>query len=212
MICIKSLKDNYIIEDNYHGDIKITKLNVSIESPKPVDKVCKTKKVSLSKLTDDDIKPIVNLHMISKQVHSDKSVCLTKPQDIQKGVQNSNINMNNSRVVNTPKLSKASQNSSNTETNKLIKGIKITLMILLILSIIFSIVLRSLIIVPLVFICELILLSPLTMIVFTIILIYSIVKYKTNKYSKSEYMENIITSSIVIIICLCIILFGIGLF
>ena len=207
---MNNIKENYKIMENYHGDIKLTKSNDNNTVEKiALDKGIK--KVDLSKPTDTTIKPIVNLNFQNGEV-SKKSdiVCLTKPQDIQKSIQSSNINMNNSRVVNTQKLSKVSQSSVNTEPSKLKTGIKIGLGLLLFFATLISIGFGSLKYIPLVLIIELIALSPLIIIVSTIILMYSILKYKTSKYSKLEYMENIIMSAIILIVYLVLIFLLIG--
>lgn len=70
--------DKYIIKEDYHGDIKLTKINIS-------------KKVDLSKPTDNlnhRVKPQVmptlytNNNPPSNINTSTKRVCLTKPEDI----------------------------------------------------------------------------------------------------------------------------------
>lgn len=72
--------DKYIIKEDYHGDIKLTKINIS-------------KKVDLSKPTDNlnhRVKPQImptlytNNNPPSNINTSTKRVCLTKPEDIAK--------------------------------------------------------------------------------------------------------------------------------
>lgn len=69
--------DKYIIKEDYHGDVKLTKNN--------------TKKIDLSKRTDildHRVKPqvmptiYINSNPPQKINHSNKKVCLTKPEDI----------------------------------------------------------------------------------------------------------------------------------
>lgn len=65
------MNDNYIIKEDYHGDIKLIKID-------------KPKKVNLSKPTDTlDHRVKQNLEPL-KVATSNKKICLTKPEDLAK--------------------------------------------------------------------------------------------------------------------------------
>ena len=65
---MSNIIEDYTIDENYHGDIKFTK----IDNPK---------RVNLTKSTDINIKPIKNVPPKPRYYHKE-TICLTKPKDI----------------------------------------------------------------------------------------------------------------------------------
>ena len=102
--------DDYILEDNYHGDIKLTRIN-------------KSKKITLTK-HNDNIKHNFELDTSNTKSH----ICLTKPKDLHNSKQiNNNITIN-------PKPVQDFNNINNKPSKNITKGISMFLIFIFLMQ------------------------------------------------------------------------------
>lgn len=189
------MNENYTIHEDYHGDVKLIKNT--------------TKKVNLTKATDILEHKSKQQDSFKKITTNSTSVCLTKPKDLPKKVSYEDafppVDYEKLKVSsNDYNIKYNIKNMTNTLNNKskIIIAIIIALPIILLTEIGQSFILATFV--------QLILISPLIILLLFAMIISSIVRYKTNRMTKQECIKRIVHTIAITIISYIVwfILFG----